>query len=706
MDSLQHLDNIDHTTLPQDGGPDFNRLIFTQSPYLLQHATNPVDWHPWGEEALSLATTQNKPIFLSIGYSTCHWCHVMAHESFEDETVAGLLKEHFVAIKVDREERPDIDNVYMTACQLMTGSGGWPLTLLLTPDKQPFFAATYLPREPRGGQHGLINLLEKVAELWEQQPHQVKDSAEQLTATLQRIETRPAESSVLEESYLRRAMQSLRDSFDTTNAGFGTAPKFPTPHNLSLLFRLAQRQQTPDAGMMATATLKAIRSAGIYDQFGYGLHRYAVDSEWQVPHFEKMLYDQALFIQAGLDAYQSTGDDEFAEIVTATIDYILKDLSIEEGVFCCGEDADSEGVEGTFYLWTLDQVHTLLDKEVAELCCLYWGITDTGNFEGKNIPHIAISLEELAASKGLSIEQLSEALEKARKILLAERSKRMRPHRDDKILTCWNGLAIAAIARGGTVLNRTDWITAAERAMSFLLETMPDSRGRLRRCWRKGEAAIPGFAEDYCFLIWGLLELLQASFKAEYLEAARHWTDKTLELFDDGCGGLWDTGSDAERVLGRGRTVMDGAIPAAGSIFVLNLLRLSDLTGEQSYRERAESLLANHLGRMGDHPEAHCQLLSALDYALGPTQQLVLCSPSDLEQAAGLLHEACRRYLPNTIILASGTENPGLNKATALFTDRAAHQGRATAYLCREQSCQQPVQSPSELARLLDRSGV
>ncbi|MHB8708045.1 MAG: thioredoxin domain-containing protein [Desulfuromonadales bacterium] len=696
------FDAIDRSLLPRDGGPDFNRLIFERSPYLLQHAANPVDWYPWGEAAFARAREEDKPIFLSIGYSTCHWCHVMADESFADPAVAAVLARHFVAIKVDREERPDIDAVYMTACQMMTGSGGWPLTVLLTADRQPFFATTYLPRESRGGLPGLVDLLEQVAAMWQRQRPLLLDAGERASAAILDLERPRVASAPLDDRSLRQALSLWRNTFDTRHAGFGGAPKFPTPHTLSLLWRLAERLQSPDAAQMAGATLFAIRRGGIYDQIGFGLHRYAVDAAWTVPHFEKMLYDQALFILAALDGFQATGDPAFAAMARDTVDYLLRDLRTVEGVFCCGEDADSEGAEGTFYLWTPEQVRAVLPQDLAELACRAYGLTRTGNFEGRNIPTLAATPAELALIDGMAEEELARQLEQIRQSLLAHRAGRIRPHRDDKVLAGWNGLAAGAVARAGALLNEVEWVAAAAAACDFLQTAMVDRYGRLHRSWRRGLAAVPGFAEDYVWLTWGLTELHQARHATRDLEQALHWNEETLRLFADGEGDLWECGVDAEVVLGRGRVTADGAVPAAGSVLALNLLRLGDLSGAERLQAIGERLLRGRLSRLGGHPEAHAQLLIALDYALGPRQQVVVSSAAGQRRAEGFLAEMRRRFLPRAVALVQEGDDELLARLTTLTAGRTARDGHPVAWLCSGQSCQLPAADAGELGRQLD----
>jgi len=695
------LDAIDLSTLPADGGPDFNRLIFTRSPYLLQHAANPVDWYPWDDEVFDRAEAEDKPVFLSIGYSTCHWCHVMAHESFEDPEVAAILARSFIAIKVDREERPDVDAVYMNACQLMTGSGGWPLTIIMTPQRRVFYAATYLPRDSRGGFPGLMTLLDKIAGLWQTQRQLLLDSGERLQETLLSLDQGESPAVPLTDRPLRQALSRWQQSFDPRYAGFGDAPKFPTPHVLSLLWRLSGRLQNPGAAQMAGTTLQAIRRGGIYDQIGFGLHRYAVDANWTVPHFEKMLYDQALFILAALDGYQASGEVVFAGMARDTVAYLLCDLRTDGGGFCCGEDADSEGEEGTFYLWSREQLRQILPAELADLAMRAYGVTAAGNFEGRNIPTQAFSTAELATG-GKSEAEAADELERARLLLLAARSKRIRPHRDDKVLAGWNGLSIGSVARAGALLGETAWIDAATAAADFLQTHLVDGAGRLRRSWRHGLAEIHGFAEDYAFFCWGLLELYQATWQLRHLEAALHWAGELLLRFGDDSGDLWECAADVEQVLGRGRNTIDGAVPAAGSLAALTLLRLGDLTGEERWRVAGETLLSRRLGRVGAHPEAHAQLLQALDYALGPTWQLVIAVPGEVAAAAPFLAEVQRRFQPRTTVICVGTDTAGIDRLSRLVAGKGTVDGKVTAWLCGERGCQLPVTSAHELGRLLD----
>jgi uncharacterized protein YyaL (SSP411 family) len=691
---------IDLRTLPSDGGERYNRLIFEKSPYLLQHAEDPVDWYPWSEEAFGKARREDKPIFLSIGYSTCHWCHVMAEESFADPVVAAILKRHFVAIKVDREERPDIDRDYMTVCQLMTGSGGWPLTLVLTPDKKPFFAATYLSRTPRGDQPGIIPILERLAELWRDERQRMSDAGEQAARAVGRLDAAPTGSRPLGEAPLREALAHYRREFDATHGGFGTAPKFPTPHNLSLLLRLGRRFADSEATNMALKTLQSLRLGGIYDHVGFGLHRYAVDAAWRVPHFEKMLYDQALFVIACIDAYQVSGAPLFAQSAREVLSYLSRELTDPNGGFYCGEDADSQGEEGTFYLWTPAEVEAVLGGELATIFCHSYDITDEGNFEGKNIPHLALDLDILAAKIGVDANELTGLLGAARERLFAARNLRPRPHRDDKILTGWNGLAIAAFARAGAVLAEPVLTGAAAKAAGFIGRTMHGGGGLLRR-FRQGEAAIPAMLEDYAFFVYGLCELYAATFVGETLAEAVVLNDEMLERFGDGAGGLFDTADGSELILARGRTLQDGALPSPAAVATTNLLRLGQLTGLERLTAAGEKLLRANLTRVEAYPHAYAQSLIALDFALGPGTEIVL-APGDGEPPEAFLTPLRQRFAPATTVLLTpdGPAFPaGLAPAAA---GKAAVDGHTTAWVCRDRSCLPPVTSVAGLLELLD----
>ncbi len=700
-DPVSRLSQVDVSRLPADGGPHYNRLIFEKSPYLLQHAENPLAWYPWGEEAFARARAEDKPVFLSIGYSTCHWCHVMAHECFEDPEVADVLNRQFISIKVDREERPDIDNTYMTACQVVTGSGGWPLTLVLTPEKKPFFAATYLPKSSRGGMIGLIDLAQKISEMWSSERERLTQSADQIVQTLQRIGQSGTQGVAPDERLLQAARESFIGTYDRRFAGFGSAPKFPMPTNLSLLLHLARRNDDEQARVMALQTLQQIRMGGIFDQVGFGLHRYSVDQHWLVPHFEKMLYDQALVALAFLDGWQVSGDPFFAQATREVFSYVIRDLKHGEGGFYCGEDADSEGEEGTFYLWTEGEIKEVLGEHEGDIFCQVFGVSAEGNFEGKNILHMSRDVQEVAAGAGVAPDDLSSMLGQCRHQLFQARENRPRPHLDDKILTGWNGLMIAALARGGAILEEGVYLAEAAQAVDFILQRLRDGSGRLLRRYRDEEAAIAAFLEDYSFFVFGLSELYLATFEVRFLGAALELNQAMLNLFDDGEGGLFDTGADAETVLTRGRSVHDGAVPAGSSIAALNLLRLGRLSGDPALEEKGERLLSLLLAQAEKNPQAFSQLLIALDYALGPRDELVIALPAGHPWPTEMLDVVRADFRPNLLVVLSRPEDSALGLVTSLGYDKEPSDGKATAYLCRDRACREPVTSKEDLERLL-----
>ena len=560
-----------------------NRLIKEKSPYLLQHAYNPVDWYPWGEEAFEKARKENKPVFLSIGYSTCHWCHMMAHESFEDEEVAGLMNEAFVSIKVDREERPDIDNIYMTVCQIILGRGGWPLNIIMTPGKKPFFAGTYIPKNTRFNQIGMLELVPRIKEIWEQQHEEVLDSAEKITSTIQEM-IKESSGEGLGEEVIEEVYEELLSSFDTEYGGFSGAPKFPTPHKISFLLRYWRRSRNPEALHMAEYTLDKMRRGGIYDHLGSGFHRYSTDSMWLLPHFEKMLYDQALTAIAYTEAYQVTGKDLYKETAEGILDYVLRDLTSPEGGFYCGEDADVEREEGKYYLWTLEEIRSILDPEDSELIIKMFNLREEGNFEeeirgretGTNLFYMARSPGSLAAKMKIPVEEVEKKVKAAREKLLKARYERKRPSLDDKILTDWNGLMIAAFAKGYQVFGEQRYLKAAEKAADFILMALYSPGDGLLHRYRDGVAGISGTSDDYAFLIHGLLELYEAGFKMRYLKAAVSLNSELLECFWDPVnGGLYFTANDSEALIFRKKEFMDSAIPTGNLIRNADLLLLS-----------------------------------------------------------------------------------------------------------------------------------
>ncbi|MFW6402025.1 MAG: thioredoxin domain-containing protein [Desulfohalobiaceae bacterium] len=613
--------------MQQQENPQSNLLAREQSPYLLQHAYNPVQWMPWGQEAWDRAQQEDKPVFLSIGYATCHWCHVMAHESFEDQQVADLINQAFIPVKVDREERPDIDAVYMKACQIVSGRGGWPLSIFLTPEKKPFLAATYIPKHSQPPQQGLLELIPVLQDLWQNQRQKVLDAAQSITKALLQSE-QDTRGPMPDQGLLEQAVQDMQRNFDQQYGGFGTAPKFPAPHNL--LFLLGRYQHTGNQELLSIVekTLHAMRQGGLFDHLGYGFHRYSTDRIWLVPHFEKMLYDQALLTLAYLRAYQITGQELYAETAAQTLEYAMQDLLSPEGGFCSGEDADSEGVEGKFYLWSKSEIQEVLSEQEAQLAIQAFDLQDQGNFleestqerTAENILHrLSISEQELAENLGLELQDLRHRLQAVRQKLLAERNKRVRPQLDDKILTDWNGLMLAALASAGRILQSEDYTRAANNTADFLLQNMQDEHGRLLHRYRQGQAGIPGFLDDYAFLAWGLLELFRTSADQQRLEQAKSLISTAREHFrDEKQGGFYLNAQDSEIVLYRPREIFDGAIPSGNSALLYNLAWLQDLKQDSGYREQVQELLQAFSGLVKKHPTGFTHFLSGLDMSLNP----------------------------------------------------------------------------------------
>ena len=656
-----------------------NRLSTERSPYLLQHAENPVDWRPWGPEVFEEAKRTDKPVLLSIGYSTCHWCHVMAHESFEDETVAQAVNAAFLPVKVDREERPDVDAVYMAACLAMNGSGGWPLTVLLTPDQKPFWAGTYLPKDQ------LLHLLRKAARLWREDRAGVLATGDTLTAHLQQEgQTRPGTPS---RELVRQAVSQFAQSYDERWGGFGAAPKFPTPHNLIFLLRYAQLAKEEHAREMALHTLNNMYRGGLFDHVGGGFSRYSTDQHWLVPHFEKMLYDNALLALAYTEAFQHTRCPIYGEITRRTLDYVLRELSGPQGGFCCGQDADSDGVEGKYYALTPDELAQALGGVDGLRFCQWYGITPEGNFEGKSIPNL------LGQSQ---FDQDPEDMAALREQMYAYRLSRTALHRDDKVLTAWNGLVMAALARAGLVLDEPWYLDAARQTAEFLAEKLTTSDGRLLARWRDGDAAHPGKLDDYAFLAYGLLELYSATFDASYLTRAVGLADCLLKLFFDGeRGGFYPYASNGEQLLTRTKEAYDGAMPSGNSIAALVLFRLSRLTGEMRWREAADLQLSWLAGAAEGYPAGHSFAMLACLEELWPTAELVITAQKPPEELRGFLREAPRLGLT---VLVKTQENAGTLAALAPFTkDYPIPAQGAQYYLCQGGACAQPVDSIPEL---------
>ncbi len=680
---IRRLVELDKSSLPPDGGPEFNRLIFATSPYLLQHAENPVDWHSWGEAAFTKAAAEDKPVLVSIGYSTCHWCHVMEHESFEDPEAAAAMNRNCIAIKVDREERPDIDEQYMKAAQIMTGSGGWPLNVLMTPDKQPFFAATYLPKYTRGGHLGIIDLMNKIGELWRTDRVKIMENCAAIIDALARIGSSGA-ADLPDQELLMDAYHHVTSLYDPEVGGFGEAPKFPMPVYLSFLLRIHNRSRLPEALGMVEHTLKTMRGGGVYDQLGFGFHRYSVDRQWLVPHFEKMLYDQALIAFASIEAYQTTGNSRFRRTAAEILTCVLRDFSSPEGGFYSAEDADSEGEEGTFYLWTPGEIRALLGETAGATACALFGVTEKGNFEGKNILHLPVPLETFARKNGIMPELLAADLDRWRETLRTARELRVRPFRDEKILAGWNGLMIAALARGYAATGEAAWRESAERAAGFIVERLLTPDGRLLRSYTSGEASIPGFLEDYAFYVWGLLELHQATLEKGFLTDALRLTREMLRLFGTDGGGLYDVGYDAEQLPVRMQSAADGVIPSGSSVAALNLLRLGLIADDQELTDAAEALLRANMGSVKTQPAGYLFQLAAFDFFLGPQLELSLSGGASMERE-DVLRAVGRRFIPGLVFKDGETG------------------GALRISICTGGACLPPVTGVDELTQFLDK---
>jgi uncharacterized protein YyaL (SSP411 family) len=700
-----------------------NRLIHEKSPYLLQHAHNPVEWYAWGEEAFAKARAENKPIFLSIGYSTCHWCHVMERESFENENIAELLNRDFVPIKVDREERPDVDRVYMAFVQATTGGGGWPMSVWLTPGLQPFFGGTYFPPESKWGQPGFNSVLEQIATAWRTERDQITESARDGVAQLQKHVTvastagRPSvDFAVLDSGYF-----VFRRTFDRQMGGFGGAPKFPRPSVFDFLLRYHARTQNVDALEMVLLTLREMARGGMNDQLGGGFHRYSVDERWFVPHFEKMLYDQGQLAVSYLEAFQITGEAQYAAAARRTLDYVLRDMTDAEGGFYSAEDADSaidaeeprvKG-EGAFYIWTAEEIRALAPQPAADWFCYRFGVAEGGNvandphheFTGKNILYQAATEEDTAEEFGKPVEEVGQALAEVERTLLAARSKRPRPQRDDKILTAWNGLMISAFALAGAVLEEPRYAEAAGRAASFILSRLyDDETGTLLRSYRGGPSRIAAFLDDYVFLVQALLDLYEAQFDLRHLEMAVRLTEKQRELFEDNeMGGFFSSRANDPELVIRIKDDYDGAEPSGNSAALMNLLRLAEITNRADFRESVERALTVFSPRLASTPVALPKMLAACEFYLGQRRQIVIAGERDDAGTQALLRELHSHFLPNRIALLVDSEETrrALSGWIPSVAAMAKANGLASAYVCRDYACQLPVSEPVEFRQLL-----
>ncbi len=680
-----------------------NRLAHETSPYLLQHAHNPVDWYAWGPEAFAAAVEQQKPILLSVGYSACHWCHVMERESFENETIAAQMNRDFINIKVDREERPDVDAIYMSAVQMLTGQGGWPMTMFLTPEGKPFYGGTYYPPTDHHGRPGFPRVLAAVAESWTERPHEIEAMGQELLSQLDATNdlARHLSDSLLTPTVLENAFNNLSGQFDRQYGGFGTSPKFPQPANLDFLLRFHAQSKRAEPLAMVEKTLHRMALGGIYDQLGGGFHRYSVDQVWLVPHFEKMLYDNAQLAQTYIRCYQATGKTFYRGVAEEILEYVMREMTSPEGGFFSAQDADSEGEEGRFFVWTPTEVRDILGERDAEVFAAFFDITAEGNWEGSNILRVVHEVPQVAAQFDLSVEETASILDSARSILLSEREKRIKPHLDDKILTAWNGLMLAAFAEVAAIMDSAIFRQVAIRNAEFLRQTMTtrDETGRLRllRTSRGGPAKLNGYLEDYSFFADGLLHLYEATFDVQWLHLAQELTASMLAYFwDDQNGGFFATSSDHETLIQRLKDWDDNATPSGNSVALDVLLRLAILTGENSYREYAARVLRRLGSTLEKHPYSFARCLSALDFYLSTPKEIAILGPRSAETTQSLLQTVYSLYLPNKVVVQS----EGLETAPSeipLLASRPLRDGNSTAYVCSNFACREPVTTAAAL---------
>jgi len=678
-----------------------NRLANSQSPYLLQHASNPVDWYPWGDEAFEKAKKENKPIFLSIGYSTCHWCHVMEHESFEDSTVAAQMNKYFVSIKVDREEMPEVDHLYMSVCQAMTGRGGWPLTIVMTPDKEPFFSGTYFPKQGRGKQPGMLQLIPSLANAWSTKQGEITKTIDRLQTYLTEINT-SSQGEEWDEAMIRDAFSQYASRFDPDYGGFGKAPKFPSPHNLIFLLRYSKLFGVATGKTMVEKTLHQMRLGGVFDHIGLGFHRYSTDKRWFLPHFEKMLYDQAMISMAFLEAYQITNNENYANVAREIFTYVLRDMTDKDGGFYSAEDADSEGEEGIFYIWTQEELVKILGEDDGLKLAKTFGFINGGNFfeeaggqtTGSNIPYFQDDRETLAKNVDMSLDDFNAFIEKSRQKLFEVREKRIHPLKDDKILTDWNGLMIAALSQGGQVLGGEVYIDAAKNAVKFVLESLRDDNGRLMKRSRLGKAGLQPHLDDYSFMVFGLLNLYEATFDPSYLASALELTEIMIEDFSDKNGGFFIGSKDAEKLMIRAKDSYDGAIPSGNSVAALNLFRLGKITGNTKWTDLGYSTLKAFTDKAKQSPTGFSHMITAFMFDFKNPKEVVLVGDSNDPETQKTISAIRKNYSPNKVILFKDISNPdALVKVAPWTEDHVMINDSPTFYICKNFACKQPTTS-------------
>jgi len=680
-----------------------NALIHETSPYLLQHAHNPVDWHPWGVEALAKARAESKPILLSIGYSACHWCHVMEHESFENEDIARLMNENFVNIKVDREERPDLDQIYMAAVQMMTGQGGWPMTMFLTPEGVPFYGGTYFPPTDRYNMPGFPRILFSVAEAYRSQPEQVANTVTSMLGELRRIGMAEESRELLTTEVLDSAYRRIAKNYDRTHGGFGGAPKFPPSMTLEFFLHNFYRTQDPEALEIVEQTARKMAEGGMYDQLGGGFHRYSVDAKWLVPHFEKMLYDNALLARLYLHLYQLTKDEFPRRIAEEILDYVTREMTDPSGGFYSSQDADSEGEEGKFFVWSRAEIAGIVGTAEAAIFCDYYDVTESGNFEGKNILHVTASLDDIAGKHQVTVEQAREVIRKCREQLFALREQRVKPHRDEKVLTAWNGLMLTSFAEASAILDRADYRETARKNASFLLAELQQN-GRLLRTYKNGAAKLNGYLEDYACLIDGLVSLYEATGELSWIEAAVRLAGTMIdEFWDEEAGGFFFTGRSHEELIVRSKEWLDNATPSGNSIAALILLRLNALTAHDDYRRRATTVLRLLSDQLRRYPSAFGLALQTLDFYLSSPLEIAIVGEGADSQLAQMKQAVWETYLPNRVIALLTAEFDRAPEVIPLFNGRNHVDRQATAYVCRSHACEAPVFSSDDLRRQLNR---
>lgn len=678
-----------------------NRLSKETSPYLLQHAHNPVDWFPWGDEAFEVARREQKPVLLSIGYSACHWCHVMEHESFENEAIAKVMNENFVNIKVDREERPDLDQIYMSAVQMMTHHGGWPMTVFLTPDGVPFYAGTYFPPEDRHNMPGFPRVLISVADAYRERPDDIQQTAVSVLGELKRTVAAAESSGPLTTELLDAAFEGIIKNYDSTNGGFGGAPKFPPAMTLEFLLHTYYRTGNQQAIEIVRHTCRKMAEGGIYDQLGGGFHRYATDARWLVPHFEKMLYDNALLSRLYLHYYQVSGDSAARVIAEGILDYVVREMTDSAGGFYSTQDADSEGVEGKFFVWSKEEIEGLLGKQDAALFAAYYNVTETGNFEGENILNVTRDLSEVANAANVSIEELSQTLTRARALLFTAREKRVKPARDEKILTAWNGLMLAAFAEAGAILQRPDYLEVAKNNAQFVLDNLRRD-GLLLRTYKDGQAKLNAYLEDYSFFIDGLVTLFEASGELAWLQQALVLTEKMIdEFWDNEDGGFFFTGRSHEELIVRSKDFFDNATPAGNSVAAEVLLRIGLLTDTEDYQRRAAAILRLMASALERYPSGFGRLLCGLDFYLGTPKEIALIGEPGKIETQALRDSIWTPYLPNKVIAQTSSGNTKIAEIVPLLRDRPQLEGKATVYVCEHFTCKKPTSSVEELASQL-----